>query len=750
MRTIPSFKPSLSIRPEYWVQSLGLILLSSGLAYIWVLVHYIHPAPFHLFKDPELAYMMDSLSLFKGKLYEFYQHPGTPVEILGSFLLILTYPFLSQNFVSHHLQYPEIFMLLARGLLTIGHIVGCVLLARYAIRINHWTDGLFSIAIPASFYALSAWLGFRGVVLWDHNSFTLPAGSVLLLATLVTFRSGQQVRRRRIMALGFGMGVLTATQLYFVTWVVGLIVTIACFHLLHRHSWIQAIHASIYAGLAAIFGFVIATLPIINQYGNLFAWIERLIFHQGTYGLGEPGIFSLQVVWINLIQMWNHSPALCIAIPLILFILGLAAFLEFSNSSDKQNPGLWAVTCGLSIQLLLTLIIILKHYGDHYLLAIAAIVPLLLALAHSLFSGSSVRRSHICYAIISMAVFTGFIGNLKHFTNAYGNRFQASLLAQEKAENFLKEYAATTGKDKKSLKVVWSINTDSPCFARWHNSREYRGVFDKEVSRICPNDFYLLLYSPYIYWGGQHILLEDFDWDVLVVAQEFLPQWAYLMDYGYVSSHGDLLFIANWKQLDNLTKKVAEAPFQDYNIFSVGRRFFFGVSQREGGLSFERLRRREYKSLVEGATLNDVQRRITYLSAPSEQVQKPTLITEWYRGYRIFRMRDRFYAIQYGAVQMDSEHFGLRAHPSEVEAPTLEKVKEGVDALWRPHMILRGYRGYNIYRAGHSFYGVRQIDAAFDLKWFHMGKYRGYVSGRSIDETKKRIDALRSAVGNRV
>jgi hypothetical protein len=26
-----------------------------------------------------MAYMMDSLGVFKGKLYEFYQHPGTPL-----------------------------------------------------------------------------------------------------------------------------------------------------------------------------------------------------------------------------------------------------------------------------------------------------------------------------------------------------------------------------------------------------------------------------------------------------------------------------------------------------------------------------------------------------------------------------------------------------------------------------------------------------------------------------------------------
>ena len=606
MRTISAFKSSLSIRSEFWVQFLGLILLSSALAYVWLLVHYIHPAPFYLFADPEMAYMMDSLGVFKGKLYDFYQHPGTSVELIGSFLLLLTYPFLSHNFVNQHLYNPEIFMALARGVLTIGHIVTCTLLARHAIRINHWTDALFSVAVPASFYALSTWLGVRGVILWDHNSFTLPAGSALLLAMLVTFRSGQQVRRRRIVALGFGMGVLTATQLYFMTWILGLIVTIGGFHLLHRHSWVQAVQSALYAGLAGISGFVLVTLPIINHYGSLFDWIKRLILHQGMYGQGEPGIISPQLVWINLIQMWKHSPAFCIAVPLVLLTLALAAFLRFSRRRDECSPGLWAVTCGLSIQVIVTLTIILKHYGSHYLLAIAAIVPLLMASAHALCLRLPVRRLRIVYAVASLGIFIGFIYNLADFRSAYETRLRASRLAQERSRNFIEDYAVATGTDQKSLKIVWSINTYSPCFARWHNSREYRGVFDQEIAGICPRDFYLLLYSPYIYLAGRHVLLEEFDWDVIVVAQEFLPDWPYLMDYGYVSPADDLVFIANWKHFDSLTEFVAYEAYQGYNIFSVGRRFFFGILQSEGKLNFERLRSNDYRNLVEGTTLNEV------------------------------------------------------------------------------------------------------------------------------------------------
>ena len=124
------------------------------------------------------------------------------------------------------------------------------------------------------------------------------------------------------------------------------------------------------------------------------------------------------------------------------------------------------------------------------------------------------------------------------------------------------------------------------------------------------------------------------------------------------------------------------------------------------------------------------------------------MITAWYHGYQIFRLRDRFYGFQYDKdVQLDLERLWARDDINRVEAGTLEKVKERVDALWRSEVVVQGHRGYDIYQAGQSFYGIRQSDGEFDLKRFHMGKYRGYVTGRSIDEIKKRIDALISAVG---
>ena len=59
--------------------------------------------------------------------------PGTPIAIIGSVLLALTAPFISDAFVSHHLRNPELFFTLARVFLVVATTVGIFVLSRWAL-----------------------------------------------------------------------------------------------------------------------------------------------------------------------------------------------------------------------------------------------------------------------------------------------------------------------------------------------------------------------------------------------------------------------------------------------------------------------------------------------------------------------------------------------------------------------------------------------------------------------------------------
>ena len=725
------------------IQNIGIVAIACALAYVWLFVHYINPTPYHFYHDPEMAYMIDSLGVFKGELYDFCQHPGTPVALIGSFVFALTYPFLgpTNDFLMYHLENPELFMSIARGLLTIAHIVAAILLIKHAIRVKHWFDALFAVAVAASFYVVSAYLGFRSVILWDHNSFNMPFGSLLLLALFVTLIS-EPISGWRVLAIGFAAGVLTAAQVYFVTWVIGILVTLATFYLLQRHSWKQIVLHCCYIGLASLLGFVSSTVPFTNSTcrKEFIRWIDGIIFHQGLYGTGESGIMSANQIGSNLLRMWADNPLLCIGIVLVLTTLGVALYSK--RRVGISPPVLKALFAGLTVQLVVTTVLILKHYNATYLLALAAILPLLLALVHRLL-GSFDWKFKALYVAVSLIVLTGFLFNLKQWQNVYLGMAEVSQSNNKRFERFLAEYAVAAGEPRDSLRVAWNWSgaVYSPCLARWTYSSYSKGTLSQEVSRVCPNDFYLS--GPYVYLSGkQSVLPDNFDWDIIVTSDEFVTQWPYLADYGYVSVDGSFIFIANWKHFRNLTSNLVETDYQGHTIFQIGERFFFGLPRSEPELNLVHLQRGEHRKIVEGTSIKEVQDRISAITAPPDRVKEPFLISEWYRGHRIIRLGERFYAVKRTDARFDPTRFATGNSAKQFEGASLDDIKRQVDIFMEPEVVVRGYLGYDIIRVGQDFHGIKQNDGEFSLRRVHMGSYHGYVHALSVEEVKTLLNQL--------
>jgi len=719
------------------IQTIEIIVIACALAYVWLFVHSIYPAPYHFYHDPEMAYMIDSLGIFKGELYDFCQHPGTPLALIGSFLFAPTYPFFGpkNDFFIYHLEHPELFMSVARGMLTIAHIVAAILLIKHAVRVRHWVDALFAGAVAACFYVVSPYLGFRSVILWDHNSFNMPFGSLLLLALFVTLIS-EPIKGWRVLVIGFAAGVLTAAQVYFVTWVIGILVTLATFYLLQRHSWKQIVLHCCYIGLASVLGFVSSTVPFTNSTcrKEFTRWIDGIIFHQGLYGKGESGIMSADQIGSNLLQMWADNPLLCTGIVLVLTLLAVA--LCSKRRVGIPPPALNALSAGLAVQLAMTTVLILKHYNATYLLALAAILPLLLALVHRLL-GSNDAKLKVLYVLLSLIVLIAFPYRLKGWQDVYRGTAEAAESTSERLERFFAAYAIATGKPRGSLRILWNWSGAiySPCLARWTYSSYSKGTLSQEVSRICPNDFYLS--GPYVYVSGkQSVLPDNFDWDIIVTSAEFVAQWPYLADYGYVSVDGHFVFIANWKHFRNVITKAMERDHDGYTVFQIGERFFFGLPQREPELNLARLQKGKYRNLVEGTSIKEIQDRISAVTAPPEAVQEPSLISEWYRGHRIIRLRERFYAVKRTDALFDPARFATGNSGRQFEGASLDEIKRQLDIFMEPEVVVRGYLGYDIIRVGQDFHGIKENDGVFSLRRVHMGSYRGYVHALSVEEVK--------------
>ena len=510
---------------EIKMQRVFMIALALTLGWFWIYVHCIEPAPFYMKDyDPEMPYMLSSLSVFKGYPYIYTDHPGTPVEMLGTALLGLTYPIIkkvaSDSFVMYHIMHPEVFLALGRGFLTVASIMCVVLLARYAIPIKHWTDAVYSIAVAASFYAVHP-LAFNSLVLWSHNSFNFPAGTLLLLGLLTTFRYGRPLCWWKIAAFGFAAGVLTSVQLYFTTWIIGLAVAVVMLNLFQKRGWLQTIYACFNVGLASLLGFVMATLPIIEHYPRLIRWVRNLLWYQGRYGFGSPGITSANQFSLNFMQLWSQLPFLFIAVFLVMIMLGLAMFLQ--RRYLKQNPELLAVACGLLVQLIVTMAVIIKHPGEIYMLAVAAIFPLLLAMVFALLPSYGLTPRIFCVGL-SILVLIGFLHNL---TNSISNHHISISMIQKserEIEHYFADYAASIGQDPDSLLTLWTYGTESGCYALWFGNEYASRAFMQEISQVCPNQGNISI------WGSGRIQLPDRSLNssspkaIIVTLQKFLKR----------------------------------------------------------------------------------------------------------------------------------------------------------------------------------------------------------------------------------
>ena len=99
---------------------LGIIFLLAG---FWLYCSIILNGPESTYRDydPQMAYFMNSLAPFKGAPYFYTDHPGTPVEMIGTMLLGTAYVFFTDhtNFISTYLEHPAYFLTVAHSLITL-------------------------------------------------------------------------------------------------------------------------------------------------------------------------------------------------------------------------------------------------------------------------------------------------------------------------------------------------------------------------------------------------------------------------------------------------------------------------------------------------------------------------------------------------------------------------------------------------------------------------------------------------------
>lgn len=494
-------------------ERIGYLLIAIPLVIYWV--YWQLNTSYWFNADPAAVYFLDSLSIFAGKSYAYVDHPGTPIQLIGSFLLALTYPFLGgqEAFINFHLARPGAFFLMTNMFLLMMNIVCAFVFYKTAIRILRQDRILGGIAIALSYFALHPY-SFPSLTLWSHNSLNFPFGTLWLLWLFVELRKDQEIPQFKLMLLGLAAGILSMAQMYFTAWLISGIFTVFIFSLRLNKSFRQAFVSGIYMFAGGAIGILAMLVPIYKELPRFISWLTRIITHQGLYGSGEEGIYSLSFIPLAIGFWWENIRPMIIILLVTLVILGMIAYWK-NKSTDKINPGIFAMVCGLLFQLGLILLLMTKAALKlRYSLSVAAILPVLILLTLYLLETTPWRTIELKKAFYTIVLF----GVAFMLISEIGLQRQRAFVEQDAA--IAKMQAVTRlAKEKRvsenDIIVVYAYAVPLKC-AGLLQASNWIGSFKEEIAVVCPNQHAIWDSNIELNISEYATDIRDITWDMVI------------------------------------------------------------------------------------------------------------------------------------------------------------------------------------------------------------------------------------------
>ena len=485
--------------------------------------------------DPEMAYFMNSLAPFKGAHYFYTDHPGTPVEILGTMLLSIPYVLFTDrtNFISICLEHPEYFLYLAHGLITLLSLLCAIYFFLTVLRTSKKPNVYIALSLALLFYGLHP-NSFKTLTVWSHTSFNFPLGAAyLILLFTVAQETRGQISRRLATGLGLALGIMIAVMINFVAWLVTTLIFILLSNSMQRIPWKKSLITGSIIVLACAAGFLISILPSIHRMPYFFGFIYNLFNHQSLYGTGPQGLPSIPLLWANLHDMIAAAPLVFLVMLASLFI---SVFLfRQRDSRIPENRSLWALDFSLLLQCDVITLAVLKHPGLHYLLSLAATLPVLLLVIVELsdFNGRFSRQfgnALVLFSILSISVFA-----LLSIKNRYAELREA-LAVEAEINRIITEQEIRLNKKPGELLILRTNETYSYCSALLHGDFFTAGVFATEIDTWCPSQAYFINRFDWVLYHGMQVPIQDLPWDILVARTWALsdnPFWKKEKIYEY-------------------------------------------------------------------------------------------------------------------------------------------------------------------------------------------------------------------------
>ena len=236
---------------------------------------------------------------------------------------------------------------------------------------------------------------------------------------------------------------------------------------------------------------MIFTIPIISKYSFILNWFYNIFIHSEHYGSGDKTIINFSIFISNLKSLIYSQPVFFIILLASIFICLISIFNTKIRKSIYKSLS-FRLLVAITISQLIQIIMVAKHYANHYLIPAIGLSGLLLFLIFLYIYQLNIKKKYIknylVYIFASLLIILSLIRifNLKNAHKNFINIKEELLIINQKVENEFEGYAKIYYYRSSSIKYAlkfgdnWACRYNSKALEKIYSSAYFYNIWEKK------------------------------------------------------------------------------------------------------------------------------------------------------------------------------------------------------------------------------------------------------------------------------
>lgn len=511
-----------------------LLALPSFLFFLYYLLSNAMSHYYLIFSDPSYEYLINSLNLVQQKGYGVghFDHPGTSVQLIGAVVLKI-YSAINihdTDIVNEVLSKPEKYLFVINNFLVLMNSLALLLLGLFTFSVSN-NLSLSVLVQLSSFTSRQCFYGLHIVTPENMMIFVLICFIGILIYYLFKFDVNKSAPLLFIILFSVVCGLGLATKITFFPLIIIPLVIIRGFK--NKISFLL---------FTFIFSLIIVS-PALSNYEKFLDWIKKLTINNGRYGYGEPTVINFSVFFYNILRIFSRDVFFANVYFTSLTALIFSRYFSVSYKPEiKSRMKEQELLLGIFLAFTLQIIIVGKHYDQHYLIPSLMLSVTAMLLSVSLISKTSIINNKLnkkYYFLIALIISFSTLQFVSYYNEISIQKTEAASV-----DNFIKSNYS----GELIIPALGVANIESSLAFTTYYSGSQTSKYRNSLSQILSSHIFYDEWTRQLYPISEEIKIKD----EILKRKKIILQ---IGNYGSLNIHEFIGTLKKTCSLENITYK---------------------------------------------------------------------------------------------------------------------------------------------------------------------------------------------------